>query len=595
MLRILVQLSLLLWQVLSTGVRVFAYDSVKGGLLDMRPMERGNRAPIVVALIAIMAMLAAIVFADQLRALLPLEPLAIASTTTRGILVPTLAVPVTLVALVLAWSLILAGAVRMHIAIRVMAVAAFLMFGAPALNDIITATAPMTITAPLLAVALNAVAVVASLCLLAAIFLLGRHMHADWLDFVVVLSFVTLFTLPGVIAYSYVRGDAYADPMGQADSLASGLSLAVVLLAPFRMISGLEMANLAGTVTSWMMRAAWRRTGRAFAVGVLFVALGVRLALAAADIDFGAALPWAAWAGAALHLGGVGLLALAFRHRGSTGVDSFAPMVAAIVAYVSVNILLTPTIQAVTSGFLAFGVVTGQLQSTAANADAALRIFSAASDAYSRYAQLILAGGAAATAAWLFRQRRASASIMAALAWTALTRWFTSVERPLHTLRWEPAHIDLLFMLALAAISVTRLLQRRLDEATALRLLGLVIVFALLGQSSFLDNPFSPLAAIAGVVVLVVGITWNIVTSGGRFLNADSPAFPRWSRATAYFGYVLLSVAVAHWFITTHTVWQQALQSFMTQGGFELFGYAVVWRLCIERGAGLALVNEDEN
>lgn len=587
MLRLLAQLILLLWQVLSTGVRVFAVDSVRDGMLDLRPMSRSSRMPLAIGLIATIAFLVAILFTDTLRTLSPLEPLAIASTSTRGILTPTLAVPLTLVALVIAWSLILAGVVRLHAVIRVLAVAAFLLFGAPALNDVVAATAPLTISAPLLAVALNAVAGIAMLSLLAAVFLLPRHTHADWIDFVVVLGLVTLFTLPGVLAYSYIRSDAYDDPMGLADALAGGLALSVAILAPFRMISGLEMANLAATVTSWMMRAAWRRTGRTFAVVVLSAALLWRLAVHFSALWGENSLPWAAWAGAALHLAGVGLLALVFRDRPSTGVESFAPMAWSIVAYLAFNVLLTPVLQTVTSGLIAFGVLTGRLEAVTGSADAVLRVFAAASDAYSRFALLILAGGAAAAALWLARRRRPSVTIMAALAWTTLTRWITGIEQPLHALRWEHAHVELLLVLALAAFALLRLAQRRLDEATGLRLLGLVIVFALLEQSGFLDNPFSPLAAAAGVLILVIGISWNIVTSGGRFLNADSSAFPRWSRATLYIGYVLFSVIVAHWFIATHTVWQQALQSFMNDSGFEIFGYAVAWRLCIERGAGL--------
>jgi uncharacterized membrane protein len=147
--------------------------------------------------------------------------------------------------------------------------------------------------------------------------------------------------------------------------------------------------------------------------------------------------------------------------------------------------------------------------------------------------------------------------------------------------------LDALLIVALIAATAWLLMRGELTQDRAVRLLGITILTALLHQTGFLDNPFSPLFSAGGVLLLVIGITWSVLTAGGRFLNADSSGFPRMSRALMYYGYIMLSLCVAHWFVVSHAVEQQTRQSDITLSGFLLYGLAVAMWLLAQRGRPL--------
>jgi len=237
---------------------------------------------------------------------------------------------------------------------------------------------------------------------------------------------------------------------------------------------------------------------------------------------------------------------------------------------------LIPLMQAVVSALVAVGMVSDDLQAVAPVVDRTLQIFNQVSDFYSMNSRLLLAIGAAMAAAMLWRKRSEVSSFLAALAWLSVWQWATSTAQPLAVLRWELAEFDLVCLIAMTLLALWRAVRKTLTIDFAARVLGVCILFAVLYQTDFLDNPFSPLSGVAAVLILVVGIAWNVITSGGRFLNADSVEFPRMSRALMYFGYVMLTAGVTFWFVVSHTVWQQSLGSSITKTGFDLFGIGLV-------------------
>lgn len=207
---------------------------------------------------------------------------------------------------------------------------------------------------------------------------------------------------------------------------------------------------------------------------------------------------------------------------------------------------------------------------------------------YGAYALLLLAFICAILCVVAVRRSRfAVASFTALLAWSAIVRWLTRIDGVLSALHFDYSHLDTLMIVVLIVMTAWLLARGKMTQERALRLLGITILTALLHQTGFLDNPFSPLFSAGGVLLIVIGIVWSVLTAGGRFLNADSAGFPRISRALMYFGYVMLSLSVAHWFVVSHDVQQQAVQGDIALSGFALYGLTLLMWLLVMRGRPL--------
>ena len=228
-----------------------------------------------------------------------------------------------------------------------------------------------------------------------------------------------------------------------------------------------------------------------------------------------------------------------------------------------------------------------------AEANRALGLVGELSNSYRDYRQLIaVALSALVVVAAARRRNLAVAAFGLVLGWSQLLEWLTAPSRWLESFSFQYADVDVIWLIALTSLTLFWTIRRELTTERTLALFALAILGAVLTQTSFLDNPFSPLFSFAGVFFLVFGILWNVLTVGGRFTNTDSPRFPRASRLLLYVGYVLLSVTIAHWFIVSHNIEMQRLQSDLTMDGFRIFGLALAYLAFVQGGA--SLVPRDE-
>jgi hypothetical protein len=132
--------------------------------------------------------------------------------------------------------------------------------------------------------------------------------------------------------------------------------------------------------------------------------------------------------------------------------------------------------------------------------------------------------------------------------------WFelSNPGRPLAFLTWRgPEPEDFWWTILLALVVLFWLLRRRLTAERAGRLLFLVLVTALLRQTDFIENPFSPFFGFAGIGFIAFGIVWDSLTIGS-WANESTPGLPRIGRIFLYVGYVLLTVTVINWALTSH-------------------------------------------
>jgi hypothetical protein len=117
----------------------------------------------------------------------------------------------------------------------------------------------------------------------------------------------------------------------------------------------------------------------------------------------------------------------------------------------------------------------------------------------------------------------------------------------------------------------------RLTRARASRLLFVLTVGALLRQTDFLANPFSPVLGFAGIYFVAFGIAWDALTMG-TWANAGSVRLPRVSRVFLYLGYVLITLAVINWTFGTHDlVAASRLTGDQAIFGFTRFGLPLIY------------------
>ena len=154
----------------------------------------------------------------------------------------------------------------------------------------------------------------------------------------------------------------------------------------------------------------------------------------------------------------------------------------------------------------------------------------------------------------LARRGRRSAALYLGI-FGVMHLWFeaTNPGRPLSTLGWRGAEPeDFWWTVLFSGVALLWLARGRLTAERATVLLGLVTMTWLLRQTELLDDPYSPLFfGYSGIGFLAFGILWDVLTAGS-WANRDTGGLPRVSRVLMYVGYVLLTVTVVNWALTSH-------------------------------------------
>lgn len=567
-------LLLALWQITTTATHTFVWDGLRAGAIDLRPLGRTLRLLAAAGLLLIVLFLLGIVFNGALRVSGPLETIG-SSTPTRGLVVPALAVPITLAAVALGWGYLLAGALHARPVIRWGTLVAYLCFGA----------LPLARQFASFGVSAEGWAALALLALLVVCFVaLPRTrwpLAVEWSIVLLAQGGVLLLGLTGAARGQLLRNEPVVNDF--VDSLVLQL---LFFIAPFLFIAGRGWVDFALDASGWAARAVQRHASAAIVSLLLFVLLGYRLygLVAALTNDGIRSEQWGAWGGAALLLGGVAAVAW-WRARQPAGgsvplrlLTIFAALIPAlqILLVVGANLALAwLLLQPFRPDLVADANTITGTQLALSNAEPTVR-------------PLLIALAAAVVAA--VAAQRANATLAAfgmSLAWNQLLAWLTRAGRPLEALGFAFADVDALLLVGMALVGLLWAARRQLTPERALRLLALALLFALLNQTDFLDNPFSPLFGFAGVFFLVFGIVWNVLNAGGQFVNHDTPGLPRASRLLLYTGYVLITLSVTHWFLVSHNIAMQRNQGIWNVSGFTLLGLPLAYLALVEGGARL--------
>ncbi len=545
----------LLWALSFGAVRDFVWADLREGMIDLRGLSRVTRGIVLLGFGLLAMMIVVLLFNDLWRALFDLRPL-IQSAPGRGALVPLLLPPVTLFLLALAWTFGLTGALHGHPALRL---GVLLFFAASVLQWLGATTAFATL--PELVATWGALGGV-------LLFFLLRWRAAPrpaW-EFLLLLLPVSLI---------FVLAHARAVSQDNLTGIATGLqTLSAHVLSytsfviPLLTLIGIDIALFTYQASYWTSQIVEERLPRVALYGLLLLVGAWRLhAVGGATLAQVAENGWRAEG-----LGYVGALAvpllailvwwLLARVRPAEPEPTIEEVVEAaerhafpLILFYNLLTLISFTLLYL-AGASTFGMT--QAPDVRAATMGLLDVLFATSDWVQRYLlpwHVLVAGLMIPAAFWLARRgHRAAALYLGLFGARALWIEATNPGRPLDALLWRgDAPVLFWWVMLLAGSGLFWLLRRELTARRAARLLMLFLITVLLEQTDFIENPFSPFLAFAGIGFLAFGVVWDALTAGA-WTNDSSPALPRTTRLFLYIGYVLLTVTVVNWALTTHNL-----------------------------------------
>ena len=257
-----------LWAILVGGVRVFAWDSLKGGFIDVRPLPRVARFLTLVGLLLVFVFILSIFFNDPLRRSGSLEALPLSSFGARSISVPSTAVPIAYIAIILAWTFLLTGAVHVRPAVRWGVLVCFFLFGVPGLFAGTTQGAAFGNDVLLLT--LIGLAVIGILGLLISFILLPRLRLSLAFEFTLMLALVGGLFVLGLYTVSISKTGAIDFVSGYL--VPDAVNSARTLIIPFLYLAGAEMMNFGISLTRWGTQSA-ERYGRGWIIPALLASV----------------------------------------------------------------------------------------------------------------------------------------------------------------------------------------------------------------------------------------------------------------------------------------------------------------------------------
>ena len=573
-----------LWQIFVGAFRIFAWDSLNSGFIDLRRLGRVPRLIALTGLALVFIFIASILFNDPLRTSGILEPLPLSSAAARGIFVPSVVVPLSLIAVILAWSLLLTSALHLPRWARWGMLLCFVFFGLPA--DVISSAASVTMDDPLLLFFIVGAVFVGLLGLLVCFIVLPRWRWSLAREFTLVLVCI------GGLFIVFLIASVKASQLGSVNFVTGYVVAEAVtnprnLTVPLIYLSGTEIISFGITFTSWGAQS----TARYARAKMVYVLLGVFLAYRWFGVVTQTFLPgvsysqWLAWAGAAL--AGACLIPLAWWRARDAAMQEipFKLVVSLVLLMIVPHLLLFVLIIVVSAFFLTQVNDPNAIQNMTAATNPLLVLSTLTRDAL--YPLLTGAGIVVAVYGWR-RKKFSLAAFGAILAWTQFVWWFMENGQPLQALRYRYADMEMWLLLSLTALTLYWGARKTLTPERALKLFALAVFTWLLHFVDFLDNPLSLFFGLAGISYTAFGILWGVLTAGGRWkVNGDSPRFPNKSRVLIAIGYVLLTLNVTHWFMVTHNIQERTLNDDFTFAGLRILGYTAAYLVVVEGGRAL--------
>ena len=570
------------------GIRRLFWEDLRPGVVHTGDLPRLTRNLAWLGFVLVFAGVGMLFFNEPLRRAFPLLPI-VGGTTGRGELVPYILIPLTIFIFSVAWGFMLTGALHARRIVKLAVLLLYLMVA-----GVWASSTTSSIPGALLSGS-------ALLFVPVFFFLRRRKKAAPALEFGVLLVAVSLtFGVAQIYAIGAWRTSGIPGVLTNVPTMIYTFDLLVI---PLLLFIGVDIAEFVHKTADWASSLTDAFTGRRILYAILFLLLAWRLGSVLLEtLDrIGKSSPAeqaAAYAGALVIPLSVGVLWwLIRRHEGEpitverlldVAKRVALPLIAVYMGLQGVEIVLALGVGL--AGLLLLALGLGKVQDM--------------TDSLEFVSQLIkqdanwqtLLGVVAVVAALLFarRGRRVLALYLGIVGANAFWIQFTNPGMPLSFFGWsglEP--VDFWWVVFFCAVAVIWVVRGRMTEDRAKRLLLLVLITALMRQTGFIEDPFSPVLGFTGIGLIALGLIWDALTIG-FWANHDSPGMPRVSRILLYLGYVLFSIAVLNWSVATHDIAQ--VDFFTGQaalGGFGLFGKPLIYAIFAVTLAESAMDGED--
>lgn len=558
----------------SEGMRSLIWADLREGVVRTADLPRLTRNLTWLGFALLFAGVGMLFFNEPLRARFLLLPM-IGGTTGRGELVPYVLIPLTIFVISVAWGFMLTGALHTR---RIVKLAVLLLYLIVA--GVWTAATMSNVFAAVLAWgALFFVPVF--------FFLRRRSKAAPAPEFGVLLVSVSLtFGVSQIYAIEAWRLSGIPGVLTNVPTMLYTFDLLVI---PLLLYIGVDIAEFVHRTASWTAGLVWAWTRRWVLYGTLFLLLAWRLGSVLLEtLDrIGRSSPAeqaAAYAGALgipLSVGAVWWLIRRQRGESVTVVRLLdvarrvaLPLIAVFLGLQGVGAVIALVVGLF--GLLLLGLGLGDTEDLGGTLGFMDRLITQGAN----WETLLAVVAMFAALLFAHRGRRTLALYLGILGANALWIQLTNPGRPLDFFGWsglEP--VDFWWVVIFGAVALFWLARGTLTEARAGRLLVLVVITALMRQTGFIEDPFSPVLGFTGIGMIAVGLIWDALTIG-FWANHDSPGMPRVSRIFLYLGYVLFTIAVLNWSVASHDIAQ--VDFFTGQaalGGFGLLGKPLLYAI----------------
>ena len=556
------------------GMRKLFWEDLRPGVVRVGDLPRLTRNLSWLGFALVFAGIGLLFFNEPLRRVFPLLPM-VGGTTGRGELVPYILIPLTIFILSVAWGFMLTGAMHTRRVVKLAVLLLYLMVA-----GLWAASTASNIPGALLSWS-------ALLFVPVFFFLRRRKKAAPALEFGVLLVAVSLtFGVSQAYAIGAWRTSGIPGVLTNVPIMLYTFDLLVI---PLLLFIGVDIAEFVHKTAGWASSLTDAWTGRRVLYGALFLLLAWRLGSVLLETleRIGRSSPAeqaAAYAGAlAIPLSVGGVWWLVRRYEGEpitverllSVVKRVAlPLIAIYLGLQAVMIVIA--LVAGLTGLLLLKVGLGKVQDVGDSLELVSRLI----DQGTNWQTLVAVVAMVAALFFARRGRRVLALYLGILGANALWINLTNPGGPLSFFAWsglEP--VDFWWVVFFGAVAVYWAVRGRMTEDRARRLLLLVLITALMRQTGFIEDPFSPVLGFTGIGMIALGLIWDALTIG-FWANYDSPGMPRASRILLYLGYILFSIAVLNWAVATHDILQ--VDFFTGQaalGGFGLFGKPLIYAI----------------
>jgi hypothetical protein len=544
----------LLWAISFGAVRDFIWADLRDGMMDLRGLSRLTRAIILSGFTLLFSTVLVLLANDFLRDRFSLIvlPDSFIFSPGRGMMLPVPLVPLTLFLIAVAWSLALTGAIHAHLAIRLGVLVFFLLTAIRQLLILVSSIISGTLDPSemgILAIALGSILGVILLFLV-----LGRLKPRPGLEFVLVFLMVSLFyfttQLKNVSAYRLT-----GIPLNLATLQLDVMDFSSLVI-PFLLYLGVDIADFTQESSGWLTRALTRRLPAWALISGFFLFCAWRIeglvqeviGLMAQSSLRAQALSFLGAAGEILIVGlawfAVGKLLPQGKNEELEG-DELTEKVAGPALWVILAYNFTSLLSFATTSI-------GGAFPIPAFVDPMLRISTWLNQASGTWGIMVNVA-ALLLAAWLARRGKVALPLyLAIFGLLHLYYKVTNPGEPLGALTWKgPQPVDAWWVALLTLLGVYLFVSKKLTGKKTGLLFFLLLITFLLRQTNFISSPLSPVFGFAGVGFIAFGVLWDALTSGS-WANTSTPGLSRPTRIFLYLGYVILTVTVINWALTTH-------------------------------------------